>query len=69
MNQKPPGQTRTGGHVPGIRALRPFRAGCAWEAGSPARFDAAKVDRIRSALADGSYRVDAGRIAKRLLSD
>lgn len=69
MNQKPPGQTRTGGHVPGILALRPFHAGRAGEAGSPARFDAAKVDRVRSALADGSYRIDAERIAKRLLSD
>ncbi len=69
MNQKPPGQTRTGGHIPGILAFRPLCAGRAWEAGSRVRFDAKKVERIRSAIADGSYRVDAGRIAKRLLSD
>ena len=37
-------------------------------AGEPAPFDSAKVAAVRSALADGSYRVDAQLIADRLLA-
>lgn len=35
---------------------------------APASFDAGRVDAIRSALADGSYRIDPQAIADRMLS-
>lgn len=37
-------------------------------AGEPAPFDSARVERVRAAIADGTFRVDARLIADRLLA-
>jgi len=53
---------RLTGEATGVQAL-------ARELGeAPASFDAGRVDAIRAALADGSYRVDAQAVADRMLS-
>ena len=38
-------------------------------AGATPEFDAAKVERIRQAIADGSYKDDAGAIADKLIAN
>lgn len=43
-------------------------AAVARSAGEPAPFDAAKVERVRAALADGSFKIDARLVAERLLA-
>jgi negative regulator of flagellin synthesis FlgM len=43
-------------------------AAVARSAGEPAPFDAAKVERVRAALAAGTFRTDARLIAERLLA-
>lgn len=43
-------------------------AAVARTAGEPAPFDAAKVERVRAALADGSFKIDSRLIADRLLA-
>lgn len=44
-------------------------AGAQMAAGSGNDFDSAKVDAIRQAIRDGRYKINAGAIADRLISD
>lgn len=43
-------------------------AAVARSAGEPAPFDAAKVERVRAALADGTFKIDPRLVADRLLA-
>lgn len=57
----PSDSLRLTGEAAGLQAIER-------ELGSQPAFDAAKVDRIRAALADGTYRVDPQEIALQLLA-
>lgn len=58
----PPDSLRLTGEAAGLQALE-RSLGTA-----PAGIDAARVDQVRAALADGSYRIDAQEIASRMLA-
>jgi negative regulator of flagellin synthesis FlgM len=44
-------------------------AGLLAAASAPPEFDAAKVERIKQAIADGSFRIDAAAIADKLIAN
>ena len=63
-------QTRKDGDGPTGSAVKLSSAATGLlAAGATPEFDAAKVERIRQAIADGSYKVDAGAIADKLIAN